>query len=968
MYNNYSNQSKKLIEIITSTEDYSMEVIDLCKKNSDLFGNFFIVFLDIFKKDLYKIFLLESKNQLINFQLNNIIDSYLEVLFTELFEVSSKTLITEIHSLKEDSLLPGTDSKERYNYFNEKLLDKKFVIEILEKYPVLSYLIYKIIYNRLDYFKEILNNLCNDAQEIMTVFNIHFKEVEKILVSSGDTHNNGKKVVIIETDGGKIVYKPHSLSPEVIYNRIGNYINYKGNLECPFYTVKTIDKNNYGWQEYIQFKECNSINEVECYYYRIGVALCIFYNIGCSDLHYENIISNGENPSIIDLETLFNNKSINNKVFNEVPNTIANKYITQTVIGTMLLPLNLKYSLFNYDIGGISKRPEKSSGNWRRYVLEFQGTDNVQLVKKNVSNYSDSNNEVKLNSQVVEPINYAYEIQKGFKQCYTFLLENIDVLINIISDKDIIIRQVLRPTGIYSKFLEASNHPKYLSNFSDRYNLFYKMQNENSKKHNAMYKKNTCEIESLMDGDIPYFTTNLYTNKLTSNFTIDIDNFYSEQLIDVVLKMIKNMSKDDLDKQLYYIRMSLATSIKVNSPSIASGKNNNPKYFEKSKQYIECAEEIGALLYTNAVWDSKKEYCTWVAPLIDKNDTLKLGSINQDLYEGGGIILFLALLGKETSNEKYIKLAEAGLKSIDIDLEIQNNKKPFLSAFIGMGSLIYIYYYMYTITGNKESYSKCISYIKKIQQYKFDQFDNIDIVGGISGLIIVLLNIYNKEELEIAKNLSVSLGKNLYDIIQQKKYNSLTGLAHGYAGYAWAIIYLGNTINESKYIELGKELIQLENKHFNDQESNWVDLRQSPNNKGLIFWCHGSPGIALSRYKIMQILKEDNSLLKKDLNTAVNKTITDGFASTLNHSLCHGKFGNMDILLQIGEYLENDELIEIVYKKANETIMDISVNGLKTGLKNGFDMNTFMLGISGIGYMLVRLTNSKYPSILALDL
>ena len=120
----------------------------------------------------------------------------------------------------------------------------------------------------------------------------------------------------------------------------------------------------------------------------------------------------------------------------------------------------------------------------------------------------------------------------------------------------------------------------------------------------------------------------------------------------------------------------------------------------------------------------------------------------------------------------------------------------------------------------------------------------------------------------------------------------------------------------------------------------------------------------------MQILKEDNSLLKKDLNTAVNKTITDGFASTLNHSLCHGKFGNMDILLQIGEYLEkkNDELIEIVYKKANETIMDISVNGLKTGLKNGFDMNTFMLGISGIGYMLVRLTNSKYPSILALDL
>ena len=41
------------------------------------------MFLEAFKRELHRIELLENKNQLIDIQLNNITQSYLIVLFTE---------------------------------------------------------------------------------------------------------------------------------------------------------------------------------------------------------------------------------------------------------------------------------------------------------------------------------------------------------------------------------------------------------------------------------------------------------------------------------------------------------------------------------------------------------------------------------------------------------------------------------------------------------------------------------------------------------------------------------------------------------------------------------------------------------------------------------------------------------------------------------------------------------------------
>ena len=96
---------------------------------------------------------------------------------------------------------------------------------ILNKYPVLTYLISSRISNKILYLKEVLENLRKNRQDIYRELKIEFDEVSNIYFSSGDTHNGGKNVLIIETNQGKIVYKPHSLSPDILFNSIVDYVN-----------------------------------------------------------------------------------------------------------------------------------------------------------------------------------------------------------------------------------------------------------------------------------------------------------------------------------------------------------------------------------------------------------------------------------------------------------------------------------------------------------------------------------------------------------------------------------------------------------------------------------------------------------------------------------------------------------------------------------------------------------------------
>ena len=82
------------------------------------------------------------------------------------------------------------------------------------------------------------------------------------------------------------------------------WLNHRGN-HPPFLALKILDCGTYGWVEFVEFRECQSVDEVQRFYERQGAYLALLYVLEATDVHFDNSIACGEHPFLVDLETLF---------------------------------------------------------------------------------------------------------------------------------------------------------------------------------------------------------------------------------------------------------------------------------------------------------------------------------------------------------------------------------------------------------------------------------------------------------------------------------------------------------------------------------------------------------------------------------------------------------------------------------------------------------------------------------------
>lgn len=128
-----------------------------------------------------------------------------------------------------------------------------------------------------------------------------YSRIDYITLDDCDTHNNGRSVIILHTDAGKLVYKPHDMrGDEQVYLLAKRFFDEF--LGIP----KTIAfGNEFGVCEFIEKRPAEGKEEAGRFYYSLG-GLTLFAKLcGSTDLHHTNILSCGTKPYIIDLETVF---------------------------------------------------------------------------------------------------------------------------------------------------------------------------------------------------------------------------------------------------------------------------------------------------------------------------------------------------------------------------------------------------------------------------------------------------------------------------------------------------------------------------------------------------------------------------------------------------------------------------------------------------------------------------------------
>ena len=144
----------------------------------------------------------------------------------------------------------------------------------------------------------------------------------------------------------------------------------------------------------------------------------------------------------------------------------------------------------------------------------------------------------------------------------------------------------------------------------------------------------------------------------------------------------------------------------------------------------------------------------------------------------------------------------------------------------------------------------------------------------------------------------------------------------------------------------------------------------------LCAWCHGATGIGFSRLGLLELSHHPRrgngrdagaERLTGEIGIAVAATLADGFGR--DHSLCHGDLGSLDFLLTAARRLGDREILERTYRLAGGVLSSIVTGGWRFGVASGAEPPGLMVGLSGIGYGLLRLAfPERVPSVLLLEL
>ncbi len=409
----------------------------------------------------------------------------------------------------------------------------------------------------------------------------------------------------------------------------------------------------------------------------------------------------------------------------------------------------------------------------------------------------------------------------------------------------------------------------------------------------------------------------------------------------------------------------------------------------KENQFLEIAYRIGTKLCRDAIWSGKK--CNWVGPsmeYIDNTWKAVQRAYGTDIYNGtSGIGYFLSYLYSQT-NDEIIKKTAMGCFEQTVANINQTIPAARIGFYTGWAGIVRALQNCSPLIKTQAYEKQTTLMLDSLEQCDLSE-SGIDILAGCAGAIPVLIaqHTNNGERyiraakkiadylIQIAHKTDKGWSWNTLNSHSKDSANNLTGFSHGTAGIAWAFIELYNVTKEEKYLQAAYKAFDYERLLFNSKYGNWPDLRNNNDSTaatsiyGSIAWCHGAPGIGLSRIRTYDLLADETC--KQEAEVAVNTTynmINQSLQNgQSNFSLCHGISGNAELLIMAGTSLKKAELVRYVQQAGLAGINLYANNSYlwPCGIVGIGEVPGLMLGIAGIGFFYLRLYDSlQTPSIL----
>ncbi|MFI6584519.1 type 2 lanthipeptide synthetase LanM family protein [Embleya sp. NPDC050493] len=937
-----------------------------------------------------------------------------EALSRSLVVAALRTLVLELNVMRVSGRLRGDTPVERFGSFVEQLATATGRAGLFFEYPVLARLLARRTEQAVTAVTEVFRRWNADREAIGSAL---FAGRDpgtpvSIALGGGDTHGGGRAVAVLRFAGGqRLVYKPRPLGVHVRFGELLAWFDERiggMGLRVP----AALERDAYGWIEFVEPAECGSADEVADYYRRLGALLALLHAVEGADFHYENLIAHGAQPVLLDLEGLLHP----HRLLGVDEADPASAALMSSVMRVGLLPIVLSGEVGELDMGGVGG-DRGASLPFAAPAWEDLGTDTMRLVRTR-SVFEGADNRPTLDGKPAEPTHFVEELVEGFTTGYRVVdrcrgeLPGEDGLLAGFAGLEV--RAILRPTQVYATLLDEGTHPDLLRDALDR-DRFQDFLWAMSRHDSQFARLIPYEQAELWEGDVPIFHGRPDSRDLWTGRGERIAGYFAQSPLERVRAKQAGFGPVDRARQEWLIRASLATRPNVtaterpaaeaathtyaptvrpandtpvaatfppanDTPATTSRPANDnrhpsPATNPTADACLEAATRIGDRLAASAI--RRDDRVSWLGLAQIGDAGWQVAPAGGGLYDGAvGIALFLARLGAVTGERRHLDLAVRALWNIPGLLDGPAGALGGAAGFAGLPGVAYGLMQIGACVG-EDRVPPVADVVRLIAQRSTEGGAySPDVLGGDAGTVAALLAVHAHTGSAQALEIALDFGARLVERAEPQAEGigwrhaahpqALVGFSHGAAGIGWALAGLAAVAGDGAMREAACAAFAYERAEYRPRWRNWPDYRhdrRAPDApvSHMYGWCHGAPGIGLARADVLGLHDTyDTPALRADLRLALSATV-HGAAASAAHCLCHGTLGNAELLL-----VARERGLADIPEPTGFAAAAIG-EGPRCGTPQHIETPSLMTGLAGIGYGLLRLAApERVPSVLLL--
>lgn len=934
-----------------------------------------------------------------------------EWLLDRLQQLCTRALYVEFRSFltHHDETLAETEpddcpdpGREYYDRFCAAMLEDGFR-DLFVEYPVLGRFLGTVVEQFRAAVSEFHERLVADREELRRQFDVS-GSVTAIRSLTDDTHAGGRSPIEVVFETGRVVYKPRPTTGLTTLSRIVDRLLEVTDL--PRVAVpETIRRDDYGWVEHVAPSEASDEAALDRYYRRAGVLLCLCRVLDLDDVHFENVIATGDDPVVVDAETLLS-PAVAPENVPFADDTVG--AVDATVAATGLVPAADRDPRRDA-VGPLAFVAGLGDGET---VTEEHGLTTTEVTAPNTDvmrarerpvEIDKTPNTPTLDGEPRPPAAHREALGEGYDRANRAIRrlheagEFRRTVVEPAVDWEFQTRLIYRSTPVYASLLESAVGIEPLRSGLRLSIVFEELERpflSGDVADETFRASCAAERRALRRFDVPRLTapadgTELHHDGAPTGVTADRSGQAALE------DRLAALGSRDAERQRTVIdRCYTATDEATRSTAVPTPVDGDHEFVATAERAFTrlAAACLPADCRRREVW-TERDGAAAVTPGVARGDALwpvdetwhwttlrpvdpgvDLSTADDSVYDGrGGVALAAAGLYRVTGAERYAWAARSALAPL-VEWVDSDPDRPSLGGTRGVGGVVYALSTVGTLLNDDSYHDHATRAASLVAPEHVRDDDRLDVMDGAAGTALATLRHYRRSGDEAALAAARHCGDHLVASTTAAGDGVAwsvadfdhppTGFAHGASGIALALARLGAVTGDDRYERTARDAVAFEDGTWVADECNWREAVGG--SVGADRWCWGRSGIALARLGVHDALGSVSPSGR--LADALDAVAARGTAHT-DH-LCCGTLGRVETLLAgadagvgaVDRPAAADLAARVIAQRREAGAFRLPGHG------ETYPNPTLYNGLAGVAYTLCRVARpTELPCLLAFE-